>query len=67
MYSCLSNHCLNFVLFLVLYLYTALFEKKNSLIALCSKLLVNLNLSYVFSDDHISSSNEMRYLYIDKK
>ena len=44
MYSCLPKHCLNFVLFVVLYLYTALFEMKCSLIALGSNLLVNLNI-----------------------
>ena len=44
MYSCLPKHCLNFVLFLVLYLSTALFEMKSSLIALGSNLLVNLNI-----------------------
>ena len=44
MYSYLPKHCLNFVLFLVLYLYTALFEMKSSLIALGSNLLVNLNI-----------------------
>ena len=38
MYSCLPKHCLNFVLFLVLYLYTALFEMKSSLIAIGSNL-----------------------------
>ena len=48
MYSCLPKHCLNFVLFLVLYLYTALFEMKSPLIALCSNLLVNLNICKAF-------------------
>ena len=44
MYSCLPKHCLNFVLFLLLYLYTTLFELKSPLIALGSNLLVNLNI-----------------------
>ena len=44
MYSCLPKHCLNFVRFLVLYLYTALLEMKSLLIALSSNLLVNLKI-----------------------
>ena len=38
------SHCLNFVLFLVLYLYTVRFEMKSSLIEFGSNLLVNLNI-----------------------
>ena len=44
MSSCMPKFCLDFVLFLVLYLYTPLFEMKSSLIAICGKLFVNLNI-----------------------